>query len=66
MNETEYSVTNSKPFPGFIINQKVAGDELVVSFDVSLHYFTSVQVDMALVIFQRKLGKLATGKFKHI
>ena len=54
-NESEYCVKNAKLFPEFISNQEVAKNELVVSFDV-ISLFTSILIDMAIDIVQRKLG----------
>ena len=53
--ETEYSVKNTKQFAEFVNNQEVVEDELVVSFDV-ISLFTSILIDMAIDIVQRKLG----------
>jgi hypothetical protein len=54
VNETEYSVKNAEQFAEFISDQEVANDELVVSFDV-VSLFTSIPIDMAIDIIQRKL-----------
>ncbi|KAL9984199.1 hypothetical protein ACROYT_G006470, partial [Oculina patagonica] len=54
VNETEYSVKNAKQFAEFVSDQEVADDELVVSFDV-VSLFTSIPIDMAIDIVQRKL-----------
>jgi len=51
--KTEYSVKNAKQFAEFISNQEVAADELVVSFDM-ISLFTSIRIDMAIDIVQRK------------
>ncbi|KAL9953883.1 hypothetical protein ACROYT_G041356 [Oculina patagonica] len=54
VNETEYSVKNAKQFAEFVSDQEVTDDELVVSFDV-VSLFTSIPIDMAIDIVQRKL-----------
>ncbi len=54
VNESEYSVKNPKQFAEFVSDQEVADDELVVSFDV-VSLFTSIPINMAIDIVQRKL-----------
>ena len=54
VNETEYSVKNAKQFAEFTSDQEVGDDELVVSFDV-VSLFTSITINMAIDIVQRKI-----------
>ena len=58
---TEYSVKNAKEFSSFIKTQRLQRDETVVSFDVT-SLFTSIPVDMAINIVERKLNDTSNWK----
>ncbi|XP_078364020.1 uncharacterized protein LOC144648278 [Oculina patagonica] len=60
-SESCFPVKNAKEFTNFISSQVVAEDKQIVPFDV-VSPFTSIPVDLAINIVQRKLGETTEWK----